>query len=67
MPNAKIFSKLDATSGFWQLRLDEPSSKLCTFNTRQAQICTFTVWYKVSTGSFPENNFANGFRYRKQL
>lgn len=33
MPNAKIFTKLDATSGFWQLRLDEKSSKLCTFNT----------------------------------
>ncbi|XP_061185191.1 uncharacterized protein K02A2.6-like [Saccostrea echinata] len=34
MPNAKkVFSKLNATSGFWQLRLDENSSKLCTFNT----------------------------------
>ena len=33
MPNAKYFSKLDAVTGFWQIRLDEASSKLCTFNT----------------------------------
>jgi hypothetical protein len=33
MPDAKVFTKLDATSGYWQLKLDEESSKLCTFNT----------------------------------
>ncbi|CAC5365064.1 unnamed protein product [Mytilus coruscus] len=33
IPNAKVFSKKDATSGFWQLKLDEDSSKLTCFNT----------------------------------
>ena len=33
LSNAKYFSKLDAESGFWQIVLDEPSSKLLTFNT----------------------------------
>ncbi|RXN16535.1 dynein heavy chain axonemal [Labeo rohita] len=33
MPNAKVFSVLDANHGFWQVHLDEVSSKLCTFNT----------------------------------
>ena len=33
MPNAKYFSKLDAQSGYWQLKLDERSSYLTTFNT----------------------------------
>ena len=27
------FSVLDARSGFWQLKLDDQSAKLCTFNT----------------------------------
>ncbi|PIK53668.1 hypothetical protein BSL78_09434 [Apostichopus japonicus] len=33
MPKAKVFSVLDASSGFWQIKLDEESSKFCTFNT----------------------------------
>jgi len=33
MPNAKVFSVLDASSGFWQVKLDTPSARLCTFNT----------------------------------
>lgn len=28
-----IFTILDEKDGYWQIRLDEPSSKLCTFNT----------------------------------
>ena len=33
MPNAQVFSVLDANSGFWQVQLDHESSKLRTFNT----------------------------------
>ena len=33
MPNAKVFSIIDASSGFWQIQLDHVSSLLCTFNT----------------------------------
>ena len=33
MPNAKVLSKIDYTSSFWQIELDDESSKLCTFNT----------------------------------
>lgn len=31
--SSKIFSKLDASSGYWTIKLDEESSDLCTFNT----------------------------------
>lgn len=33
MPDAKCYSLLDANQGFYQIKLDEESSKLCTFNT----------------------------------
>ncbi|XP_063955009.1 uncharacterized protein K02A2.6-like [Lytechinus pictus] len=33
MPNAKVFSTLDANCGYWQVKLDLETSKLCTFNT----------------------------------
>ena len=31
--DARIFTKLDASQGFWQMRLDDESSYLTTFNT----------------------------------
>ena len=33
MSDAKYFSKLDASNGYWQIKVDEESSKLLTFNT----------------------------------
>ena len=33
MPHAKVFSVIDATSGYWQLPLSEESSYLMAFNT----------------------------------
>ena len=33
LTSAKYFSKLDASSGYWQLKLDDKSSYLTTFNT----------------------------------
>ena len=32
MPNAKYFSVLDASLGFWQVTLDAESTNICTFN-----------------------------------
>ena len=33
MSEAKYFSKLDASNGYWQIKVDEESSKLLTFTT----------------------------------
>ena len=33
LPNARVFSAFDAKTGFWQVKLDEASSYVITFNT----------------------------------
>ena len=44
---AKYFSKLDASSGYWQIKVDRESSNLLTFGTTigRFQIKTITLWY----------------------
>lgn len=37
LSGAKFFSKCDAKNGFWMVRLDEESSKLCTFSTPEGR------------------------------
>lgn len=39
LAGAKIFSTLDATSGFWQIPLEESSHKLTTFITPMGRFC----------------------------
>lgn len=39
MAGAQYFSKLDASQGFWQLKLHEDSTKYCTFNTPYGWYC----------------------------
>ena len=49
MPDAKVFSTLDA--GYWQMQLDEESSKLCTFNTPWGRYRFTHLPFRVSMAS----------------
>jgi hypothetical protein len=52
LKNAKVFSVVDARFGFWQVKLDEESSELTTFNTPFGRYC----WKRMPFGinSAPE-------------
>lgn len=39
LAGAKVFSTLDASSGFWQIPLDPDSQKLTTFITPMGRFC----------------------------
>lgn len=51
MPQAKVFSILDAKCGFWQIPLDEESSNLTTFMTPLGRFKFLRMPYGISTGS----------------
>lgn len=49
MSGACYFSKLDASSGFFQIVLDEKSTKLCTFNTPFGRHCFLRLPFGISS------------------
>lgn len=65
MPIAKYFSKLNVTSGFWQIQLDEDSSKLCTFNslTWKIQFLKDAIWSQRCIENIPMCDVRIGGRH----
>ena len=48
MPHSEVFSVLDTTSGYWQIKLNEASFKLCTFANFAHELPT-RLFYKRET------------------
>ena len=53
LSGAKVFSKLDANSGFWQIPLSQPSRLLTTFITPMGRYCFNKLPFGIS--SAPEH------------
>ena len=51
MPNAKFFTVLDASSGFWQIPLDYESSLKTTFNTPYGRYCFCRLPFGIKSAS----------------
>ena len=51
LPEAKVFSTLDATNGYWQIPVDEKSSKLLTFNTPHGRFRFCHLPFGISSAS----------------
>ena len=51
LAGAKFFSRLDANSGFWQIKLSERSRPLTTFITPWGRYCFNVLPFGISSGS----------------
>ena len=51
MSGTSYFSKLDASSGYWQIKVDEQSSNLLTFGTPSGRYCFKCLPYRIYSAS----------------
>ena len=51
MSGAKFFTKLDASSGYWQIKVDQESTKLLTFATPFGRYCFKCLPYGIHSAS----------------
>lgn len=51
LKNAKYFSKLDCSSGFWQIQLEEKSQKLTTFLTPFGRFYFKRIYFGITSAS----------------
>ena len=49
LTKVKVFSVADASNGFWQVKLDEPSSYLSTFWTPFGRYCWLRIPFGIAT------------------
>ncbi|KAI2646321.1 hypothetical protein H4Q32_029921 [Labeo rohita] len=49
MASAEFFTKLDASQGFWQLKLHKDSTKYCTFNTPFGRYSFLRMPFRISS------------------
>ena len=63
MPGAKVFSKLDAASGYCQLKLDDKCSKLCTFNTWTLSLPSCSIWHCLGKRDISASDVSDGRRH----
>ena len=58
LSGGKVYSKLDLSHAYLQLRLDDESQKLTTINTTKGLFVytRFTIWGIFSTKSVPEDH-----------
>lgn len=51
LDGAQVFRVLDCSTGYWQVQLDDDSSKLCTYNTPFGRYRFLRMPYGISSAS----------------
>ena len=58
LADSKVLSTLDLRGGFWQVKLDEASSRLTTFTfIWSVSVESLTIWDCSSPGDIPKGSF----------